>query len=131
MNAPSYAKKPRDLTRDELWAEAKATFGQDPKAWAFVCPSCGDVASIAEFIAVGAEPGRTGQECIGRTLGALTGPHPAKGPRTGDAPRGCDWAAYGLFSGPWQVTFPDGKRVPSFALAAIDGVPLTGEQVRS
>lgn len=106
-------------TRDELLAEARARFGEDPKLWAFVCPSCGDVATPADFLANDADPNLIGQECIGRSFGALRGEKRTtkQGVTVGDAPRGCDWCAYGLFRGPWLITFPDGKEVGSFRLA--------------
>lgn len=92
----------RKLTQAELMAEAKERFGEDYLKWAFRCPHCGDVATFADFKEAGADPGRCGQECLGRHLGALnreTGGSNYKG-------RGCDWAAYGLFHGPWEVVLP-------------------------
>ncbi|MFJ8348952.1 VVA0879 family protein [Streptomyces sp. NPDC094153] len=115
----------RKLTQAELIAEARERFGNDPLQWAFLCPSCGDVATGQDFNVALAEHPRTnlhtnepviasdivGQECIGRTLGALD-----KGRRkyTG---RGCDWAAYGLFAGPWEIALPNGRTVHAFPLA--------------
>lgn len=115
----------RTLTQVELIAEAKERFGDDPLDWAFICPSCGDVADGRDFSKALSEHPRTnlrtderviasdivGQECIGRTLGALDKAIPKyKG-------RGCDWAAYGLFSGPWFIVLPDDRKAPCFALA--------------
>lgn len=105
----------RTLTQAEFLAEAKAAFGDDPMAWAFRCPNCGDVATGQDFRDALTEHPREhngepmtassvlGQECIGRTLGALEGQ--AK-KWTG---RGCDWAAYGLFRGPVDRP-PAGRR---------------------
>jgi len=106
----------RVLTQAELMAEAKAAFGDDWLDWAFRCPSCGDVASFRDFEEAGGEAAPCGQECIGRHLGALSGP------MSKWEGRGCDWAAYGLFAGPWQIILPaDGDRperkVWSFPLA--------------
>lgn len=115
----------RKLTQNELIAEAVERFGGDPMNWAFKCPFCGDVATGRDFReALEAHP-RThasgealtassllGQECIGRTLGVLR--RDAK--YTG---RGCNWAAYGLFSGPWFVVLPSGREVASFPLAEV------------
>ncbi|MEW2164348.1 VVA0879 family protein [Streptomyces sp. NPDC007084] len=115
----------RRLTQAELWAEATARFGNDPLKWRFRCPSCGDVASGADFKKVLDDSPSThaptrrgrpviwsdvlGRECIGRHLGALG---------SGIASRGCGWAAYGLIAGPWFVELPDTERAaPSFALA--------------
>lgn len=112
----------RTLTQAELLAEARERFGDDPMAWAFQCPSCKDIATGQHFRDALAEHPRThqgtneqviasdllGQECIGRTLGALT---------NGYTGRGCNWAAYGLISGPWQIVMPSGRIVPGFPLA--------------
>lgn len=95
----------REWTQADLAAEARRRFGDDPTLWAFVCPSCGDVATVADFIRAG-EGERAGQECIGRLLGALS--KDAKRGKDGivRGTRGCDWAAYGLFHGPWSVVMP-------------------------
>ncbi|WP_405960766.1 hypothetical protein OG235_27765 [Streptomyces sp. NBC_00024] len=115
----------RKLTQAELIAEATERFGNDPLKWAFLCPSCGDVANGEDFRAALAEHPRTnlrtdkpviasdivGQECIGRTLGALSKvPGKYKG-------RGCDWASYGLFCGPWEIALPNGRTAWGFPLA--------------
>ncbi|MFJ4785090.1 VVA0879 family protein [Streptomyces sp. NPDC088794] len=115
----------RELTQAELIAEATERFGSDPLKWAFRCPSCGDIANGEDFRQALAEHPRTnlrtdepliasdivGRECIGRTLGALA---KARSKYTG---RGCDWAAYGLFGGPWTITLPNGHTMRAFPLA--------------
>lgn len=112
----------RTLTRDELWAEARVRFGEDPLNWAYVCPGCKDVATGEDFRKALDEYPRQlpngrkahysdflSQECIGRTLGALS---------KGYTGRGCTWAAYGLIPGPWRVIFPGLDKPRScFALA--------------
>ncbi|MEW2420482.1 VVA0879 family protein [Streptomyces nigra] len=113
----------RRLTQAELVTEATERFGNDPMKWAFLCPTCGDTATGADFReALAARPRKhpngsdvaasdvLGQECIGRTLGALDKRQTYSG-------RGCDWAAYGLFGGPWTVDLPDGHTIHSFPLA--------------
>lgn len=113
----------RKLTQAELFAELTERFGPDPLDWAFQCPSCGDVATGYDFRAALAEhPGAHrgerviatdifGQECIGRTLGALD----KDGPKyTG---RGCNFAAYGFIPGPWAVELPDGEEMRIFPIA--------------
>ncbi|MFF0790396.1 VVA0879 family protein [Streptomyces spiralis] len=112
----------RNLTQAELIAEATTRFGADPLKWAFVCPSCGDIANGEDFHQALAEHPRkhrsgedviasdvVGQECIGRTLGAL-----GRGKYTG---RGCNWVAYGLFAGPWEIALPNGRTMHAFPLA--------------
>jgi hypothetical protein len=109
--------KHRKLTQAELMAEAQARFGDDPKLFAFECPQCKDVATIQDFIDAG-EPNAAGQHCIGRNLGALRKDvKPYEG-------RGCDWTAYGLFRGPWEIILPaEGDRPErsawSFPLAEV------------
>lgn len=110
----------RTLTHAEFLAEASERFGKDPADWAFLCPRCGDTATGADFRAALEERPREhqgkpvgpfdvlGQECIGRSLGALEG----------TATRGCNWVAYGLFPAPWEVVMPDGHSTHSFPLAA-------------
>ncbi|PZG12450.1 hypothetical protein C1I95_25720 [Micromonospora craterilacus] len=98
--------KHRKLTQQELTDEAYRRFGPDVRTFAFQCPNCDDIATIQDFIDAG-DGNRAGQECIGRLLGGLT-PRP-DGTKRGV--RGCDWAAYGLFRGPWEIVMPaeDGK----------------------
>jgi len=100
--------------RDEWLAILTARFGESPEGWAFICPHCGDVATGRDMRAALIERPRgetvasdiLGQECIGRTLGALS-----KKEKQWDARRkkgevrGCDWAAYGLFRGPDVITY--------------------------
>lgn len=119
---------PRKLTQAELVAEATERFGADPLKWAFRCPSCGDVANGQDFREALAENPRkhrsgeafiasdvVGQECIGRTLGALKKGNGKYGGR------GCDWTAYGLFSGPWEIALPSGLSMHAFPLATVEG----------
>lgn len=112
---------PRKLTQAELVAEARARFGDDPMKWAFQCPTCRDIATGQDFRDALQEHPRKhsrtgepviasdllGQECIGRILGAL-----GKG-----TTRGCDWVAYGLFRGPWEIALPNGRTAYGFPLA--------------
>ncbi len=119
------SNKPRKLTQAQLIAEARKRFGDDPLKWAFICPTCGDIANGEDFRQALAEHPRTnlrtgkpvvasdlvGRECIGRTLGALD----KKPGKYGG--RGCDWAAYGLFAGPWEIELPNGRTAHGFALA--------------
>lgn len=94
----------RQWTQAELVAEARARFGEDALKWSFRCPNCGDDATAQDFKGAGADPNRVGQECIGRSLGALRQPAGPSGRNRGG--RGCDWTAYGLFGGPWTVVVP-------------------------
>ncbi len=88
----------RKLTQDELVAEALARFGSDPRTWKFACPNCGDHAVAGDF-PKGSE--QLGQYCVGNFVEG----------------RGCDWKAFGLFRGPWEIVMPDGHSSWGFALA--------------
>jgi hypothetical protein len=104
------------LTVDELLAEAKLRFGDDPMKFAFQCPTCDDVATLREWQALGSQE-LAGQECIGRATGALTKPKPTN-------TRGCDWTAYGLFHGPWEIVIAAEGDKPE---RGIWGFPLAGD----
>lgn len=74
------------------WREKGETlFGKDFKTWQFVCPGCGNVASIQDFINLGQDEenacNHSYNECISRYTNAGS-PQQNKKP--------CNWAAYGL-----------------------------------
>lgn len=112
---------PRALTEAELHAEAAAVYGPEVRNWAFVCPSCLTVATLADFTRLGADAGALGRECIGR-YGAV----------------GCRYAAYGLVKGPWELERPGvagdgcGQVVNVFPLATVlEGASGDGAVSRS
>ena len=76
-------------TLKEWRAEAAQRFGKDPSKWAFVCPACGHVATVGDFLELGADASLAYQECIGRVSSPVRPPD--------DPDQGCNWAAYGLF----------------------------------
>lgn len=104
------------ITQEDLLAEAKLRFGDDPLDIAFQCPTCDDVATIREWNAMG-DPAAAGQECTGRASAA------ARAAGNVDRP-GCDWAAYGLFRGPWEVVIAAEGDEPE---RGIWGFPLAGD----
>ncbi|MEU8040935.1 VVA0879 family protein [Streptosporangium sp. NPDC049078] len=108
----------RKLTQAELVAELCDRFGDDWRKWAFRCPRCSDIATGLDIsIALTNYPRKghdgqevlastvLGQECIGRIL------------RPQGEERGCDWAAYGLLRGPWELVLPTGQSVWCFPIA--------------
>lgn len=101
------------MTQDELCEEMQHRFGPDPLKWAFVCPSCGDVATAQDFKDADADPNQVGKECLGRALGVLK----RQQPEGGYQGRGCDWTAYGLFRGPLCITTDEGKEMWGFRIA--------------
>lgn len=80
----------REMTRDEYLAEGLRLFGEDMMTWKFVCPSCGCVASVADYKMAGAPEGAIGFSCIGRWMGDGIQDAFAKGPGP------CNYAGGGL-----------------------------------
>lgn len=105
-------------TQDEFDAEARRRFpGKKPIDWAFQCPNCGDIATPRHFRDIGAHPRSAGQECIGR--------HWRR--QEDGVMRGCDWTAYGVVRGPWEVAVLSLERaevrtLPAFPFAPAEGV---------
>jgi hypothetical protein len=100
-----------EMTLEEWQAEAKRRFGSDPLAWRFVCPSCGHVASVADYKAAGAPEGAVGFSCVGRWTNAKREAF-SKSKRKGP----CNYAGGGLFRlNPVRVTKPDGESLDVFA----------------
>lgn len=107
--------QPQTMPEAEWRSLGERLFGADPARWRFKCPTCGTVMSIE--IARGFTDDEKArlrgswsieQECVGRYL-------PGKG---------CDWCAYGLFSGPHFVVRGD-KKTPVF------GFDMSGEQAKN
>jgi len=73
---------------NEWKARAVELFGDDPAKWRFVCPACGHVQCIQDFLDLGLDVetayGEVYFSCIGR--------------RTGKDGPGCDWTLGGLMS---------------------------------
>lgn len=42
--------KVRKINKLDWLKEGKERFGEDPKAWKFVCPNCGNIQTIQDFI---------------------------------------------------------------------------------
>lgn len=91
------------FTYAEWVAEGKRRFGDNIRAWRFVCPLCGTVASMAEWIEAGAT-NSAGFSCIERF-------------RSNGQ---CDYVGGGLFKlNPVRVTTEDGE-CSCFAFAEVD-----------
>lgn len=106
--------KLRTLTHQEWLGEATRKFGPDAQKWAFKCPSCGHVATVAQYKAAGAKESQVGFNCIGRHK-------PTKNTVTifqADKGDGCNYTQGGLFGlATTFVTFPDGRSLPVFDFA--------------
>lgn len=81
-----------EITLEQWQEEGKRLFGDDVKKWTFVCPACGHVSTVQDFLDVGAAVNDAYNVCIGRKNGKG-----ADGMEGMDKGNGCNWAAYGLF----------------------------------
>lgn len=93
------------MTETEWKALGEELYGEDHMAWEFSCPSCHTMLSGNSQLENKAKlkGWQPYSECIGRYLPNV----------------GCDWAAYGLFSGPRMVE-SDGDKIPVFYFAKED-----------
>ena len=83
----------RIIEKSQWMKEGTELFGHDMYSWKFVCPVCGNIASVEEyrqFKDKGATPSSAYQECIGRYTEGRSAFHDNEG-------KPCDYAAYGLF----------------------------------
>ncbi len=102
----------RTLTVEQFHLEGRQRFGDNPRKWRFVCPSCGHVASAQDWIDAGAPQGAVAFSCVGRWLGE-------DGENTFRKNGGpCNYAGGGLFGlNPWTVEPPDAPPYRVFAFA--------------
>jgi|SRR5215471_1133446 len=102
------------MTYDQWWQEGERRFGSNVFAWRFVCPSCGNIATLSDFEAFkaqGASPNSATNQCIGRYMGATDAFDPSKH-------KPCNYAGYGLFHlSPVIVVRENGTETESFAFA--------------
>lgn len=83
------------MTKEEFKVEAIKRFGMDMMNWKFVCPVCGNIASVSDYKKAGAPEGSVGFSCIGRWL---PNSRRAFGKNDENAPsKPCDYAGGGLF----------------------------------
>lgn len=96
-----------------LWLEeGRARFGPDPDRWAFVCPVCGHIQTIAQLRAAGAPEGTWAFSCIGRSLPKATEAF------TRGKPGPCTYAGGGLFRlNPVEVEIEAGEIRQTFEWA--------------
>lgn len=109
-------------THAEWTAEAKRLYGDDPKSWRFRCVGCGNVASVADWIAAGDTTGgrRAPYDCIGRAG--------TDADRRARSDRGeCVWTASGLIvlDTCVEIEMADGSLVVAFPFADVEPVVET------
>lgn len=103
----------KKYTYSEWLQEGRKRFGEDIKKWKFVCPACGHIQSVSDFVSLGLDPNNAFQECIGRHNGNAKPAHE-------HSVDGCDWCSYGLFGTLGKgiiVITEDGKQMEVFDFA--------------
>lgn len=99
------------FTLVEWNAEAIRRFGADNRKWKFVCPSCGHVISVEDYMKAGAPEAAVAYSCIGRYLEKRSEAfHMGQGP--------CNYAGGGLFRiNPVTIVLPGGANSYVFDFA--------------
>ena len=101
------------MSHAEWLAEGERRFGPDMDKWKFVCPSCGCVASVADWKRLDGVD-MIAFSCVGR----LTASPKELFDKTGGP---CNYAGGGLFRlNPIIVVLDDGSKHECFAFAAAD-----------
>ena len=105
----------QEISLDDWQAKGKELFGEDYMRWRFVCPGCGNIATVEDFRQFkdkGASPNDAVQACIGR----FSGGDWAKKTKP------CNYAAYGLLHlSPLVVVDEEGNKTQAFGF---DGWPV-------
>lgn len=116
MNTPETPKtdrinQPACYWSPEDWeAEARRRFGENAMDWKFVCPSCGHIASVADWKAAGATEGEVAFSCVGRHIEASQQMCRRPGP--------CNYAGGGLIRlNPVKIITGTEKSISVFAFA--------------
>jgi hypothetical protein len=99
------SEQQQTMAEAEWQALGQSLFGDDLTKWRFRCPTCDSVMSIEraralppeQLAKLRASKWNIEQECVGRYIDA-----------------GCNWCAYGLFSGPFFVVRDSGNKTPVF-----------------
>lgn len=118
LSATKTAPKTRRLTHAEWIDEAERLFGKNAMKWAFRCPSCGHVATVADYKAAGASEGQVGFNCIGRHRGGDKVVQIFEA----DQGQGCNYTQGGLFTlARTIVEMPDGRERAVFDFATEGG----------
>lgn len=56
------------MKKSEWFQKGKKLFGENMMEWKFICPSCGNVASVLDYKNAGAPSGAIGFSCVGLWL---------------------------------------------------------------
>ena len=112
---------PVTMSREEWLAEGEARFGKDMRNWRFMCPNCGNVQTVNDFLYLrdeleikAADPEKAYYSCIGRYDTRI----PDKDVGTiGDGKSPCNYTSGGLFCLAKLIVIMDGKEIPCFEFA--------------
>lgn len=107
----------KTMTREEWHTLGVELFGSDYEKWLFVCPSCGNIASIGDYRKYkdkGATPDSATFNCIGRYMDGKVADM-----CSGERP--CNYSSGGLFCINTLRIIVDGKNVPCFEFATVEG----------
>lgn len=106
----------KKYTYVEWMTEGKKRFGDDFNDWKFICPACGHIQSVRDFIYLELDPNDAFKECIGRYNGNMK-------PATESSKDGCDWCSYGFFGTCGKgviVLLENGEQTEIFDFAPIE-----------
>lgn len=116
------------ITLDEAHERMRAQGVSHPRHYAFRCPICGTIQSMASLVAAGAEQEEVHKYIAFSCEGRFSGAGPAA--RSDDtsrkakarrAVRGCDWTLGGLFQlQRLMIRYPDDAVSPSFEIVSAD-----------
>lgn len=101
------------LSKQEWSDRGRQLFGDDFVKWRFVCPACGNIATVEDyrqFKEQGADANAATCTCIGRYMG--------KDWAKGEKP--CDYVGYGLFRLSPVIVMMDDKEIDCFAFDESD-----------
>ncbi len=105
---PGWGPEIPTLQREAWIAEGLRLFGSDKRSWAFRCPACGQVQTVADFLKHGVDPqGKVFMACLGRFIAPVAAP--------GRKP--CSYTLGGLVRFPRLLVSYEGRRIPVFEFA--------------
>lgn len=87
-NQPALDGKTKVVKIKDWHKELIARFGKNHKDWKFICPACGHIQSISDFMEIDIDPNYAYSNCIGR--------HTGRNDKTGK--EGCNYTINGLIS---------------------------------
>ena len=101
----------RTLSQVDWLAEGVSRFGEDKMNWRFVCPLCGHIASVQDWIDVDAPDGAIAFSCVGRWIFDSN-------EIADESPGPCTYSGGGFFKlNPVHVITDDGKEARFFEFA--------------